>query len=66
MKNKIFYTEYLCNDKDLKNRLKVPAGDKAKLKSDKNAYSNNTKIIKNKKVSPYYFIIFFNCFYYSI
>ena len=58
MSNQIFYIEYFVNDKDLKNRLRVPASDKVKLNSDKNAYSNNTKIIKNKKVSQYYFIIF--------
>ncbi len=37
--------------------MRILAGYKAKLKSDRNTYLNNVKIIENKKVSHYDFII---------
>ena len=58
MSKKIFYKEYLSNDKELKKPIYLRSGDKGKFEGDGQASSRNNKICKIKKVRTYYFSIF--------
>ena len=58
MYKKIFYKEYLCNDKKLKKPIYVHLGDKEKFEGDGFESSEYAKISKNKKVWIYYLLAF--------
>ena len=53
MSEKIFYKEYISNDKELKKPIYLLPGDKEKFKSDGKVSSRNDKISKNKSVRTY-------------
>lgn len=50
MSKKIFYKEYLSNDKELKKPIYLRQGDKGKFEGDGQVSSRGNKILKNKKV----------------